>query len=170
MATVERIRHVLAKRQELTTLEQRFRFDAMDASAIVELLLTAPLVGSESIFGDRPGDEGPRTQSTRTLRRFSPAPGFRFDVDLERRDPGVFRVRFSQPDRDTPYLAGEFSWTITNHDGAAMFDEQINTEHAFRVAREPLTGPRPSLRRWLFFRAGHVQVMRLATGNIASLV
>ena len=55
-------------------------------------------------------------------------------------------------------------------DDRAILDEQINTAAAFDAGAGPLTGPRPSLRRWLFFRMGHQQVMAGATRNIASLI
>ncbi len=172
MTSVERTTHVLGSRQGLTTLEQRFRFagDGANAAAIAGVLLTAPLTGGDSVFGDRPGEEGPRTDVSRTLRGFSPAPGFRFDVDLAQPDEGVFLVRFSQPDRNVPYLQGDLVWTVSDEGDSAVLDEQINTERAFRVAGEPLSGPRPSLRRWLFFRAGHKHVMSRATNNIAGLL
>ena len=69
-----------------------------------------------------------------------------------------------------PYLQGSFVWAVSDAGDGAVFDEQINTERALQVAAEPLTGPRPSLRRWLFFRAGHKQVMAKATANLATLV
>ena len=172
MTTVVRTNHVLGSRQGLTTLEERFRFegDGANAAAIAGVLLTAPLTGGDSVFGDRPGEEDSRTDSSRTLRAFSPAPGFRFDVDLAQQDEGVFLVQFSQPDRNVPYLQGDLVWTVADEGNGAVLDEQINTERAFQVASEPLSGPRPSLRRWLFFRAGHKQVMSRATNNIAALL
>lgn len=172
MATVERTQHVLGKRNGFTTLEQRFRFvgDGVSAATIGRVLLTAPLVGDDSVFGARPGEEGPHTDSSRTLRGFSPAPGFRFDVDLGLKDEGLFRVRFSQPDRKVRYLQGDLMWTVADESDGAVLNEQINSEQAFLVADEPLNGPRPSLRRWLFFRVGHKQVMDRATNNIAGLL
>ncbi len=171
MTTVVRTNHVLGNREGLTTLEQRFSFGGgANAAAIARVLLTAPLTGAGSVFGDRPGEAGPRTASSSTLRGFSPAPGFRFDLDLTQHDDGVLLVQFSQPDRSVPYLQGDLVWTISDEATGAVIDEQINTERAFRVATEPLSGPRPSLRRWLFFRVGHKQVMTRATNNIAALL
>ncbi len=172
MTTVVRTHHVIGSRQGLTTLEQRFRFegDGANPAAIVGILLTAPLTGDDSVFGNRPGNEGPRGDSSRTLRGFSPAPGFRFDVDLAQQDDGVFLVRFSQPDRKAPYLQGDLVWRVVDEGDGTVLDEEINTERAFEVASEPLSGPRPSLRRWLFFRVGHKQVMSRATNNIAVLL
>lgn len=170
MATVERTRHRLGSRHGLTTLEQRYRFAGERGDAIARVLLTAALTGGDSIFGDRPGEEGARTKSTRTLRGFSPAPGFRFDVVLGHYDESTFLVRFSQPDRKVPYLQGHLVWAVADEGDDAILDEQINTERALQIAGEPLTGPRPSLRRWLFFRAGHKQVMSRATRNIGLLL
>lgn len=171
MITVQRTRRRLGSRPGLTTLEQRFLFEGpgATATAIIGVLRTARLIGAASVFGDRPGVEGASGES-RTLRLFSPAPGFRFDVEFALHDDGVCLVRFSQPDRTIPYLRGHLLWTIADDAGGAVLDEQVNTERALHVAGEPLSGPRPSLRRWLFFRAGHAQVMRRATGNIAALV
>jgi hypothetical protein len=167
---VRRTRHVLAKRDAYDTLEQRFRFEAegATAAAIIGVLLTAPLLGEASVFGSRPGTEGDRTDDARTLKGFSPAPGFRFDVDLTHEGEGTFIVRFSQPDRAVPYLEGGFVWTVGDGPSGAVFDEQINTEQAMEMVDTPLGGDRASLRRWLFFRVGHQQVMRGATRNIAA--
>ena len=172
MTSVTRTTHVLGSRAGLTTLTQQFRFrgDGATAEAIAGVLTTAPLTGSASIFGDRPGEEGPSIGTSRTVRGFSPAPGFRFDVDLAPRGEGTFVVRFSQPDRTVPYLQGSLVWTLTNAEDGAVLNEQINTEWAVQVAGEPLRGSRPSLRRWLFFRAGHKRVMSRATTNIALLL
>jgi hypothetical protein len=169
---VRRTSHVLAKREGLTTLAQRFRFegDRVDAGAIAGLLLSAPLTGTDSVFGNRPGDEVERTETTWRLKGFSPAPGFRFDVDLMRQEEHVFVVRFSQPDRSVAYLAGDLLWLITDEPDGTVLDEQINTERAMQTASQPLGGRRPSLRRWLFFRLGHKQVMSAATRNLASLL
>lgn len=172
MTSVTRTEHVLGSREGLTTLQQTFRFsgEGVNAAAIADLLLTAPLTGNPSVFGDRPGEEGPRTGSSRTLRNFSPAPGFRFDVELADLGDGVFLVRFSQPDRDTPYLQGGLVWVVQDGDDGAVLTEHVNTERALEVANEPLSGSQPSLRRWLFFRAGHKRVMSEATNNIAALL
>ncbi len=152
-----------------TTLEQQFRFEGASAGALVDVLLSAPLVGAGSVFGTRPGREEARNGEGRRLRGFSPAPGFRFDVDLTRWDGG-FMVRFSQPARRVPYLQGGLLWALRDVEGGVVLDEQINTEAALVAGAQPLGGPRPSLRRWLFFRAGHPQVMKRATRNLAALV
>jgi hypothetical protein len=142
----------------------------VDAGALAGVLLTAPLTGNDSIFGNRPGSEVDRTERSRRLREFSPAPGFRFDVDLMQGEDGEFIVSFSQPDRRTPYLQGDVLWSMSDEADGAVFDEQINTGRALQTVDQPLSGPRPSARRWLFFRVGHKQVMDTATGNIATLL
>lgn len=168
--TVRRLACVHGAHEGRSTLEQRFAFEGTSAEALVGLLLAAPLVGDGSIFGSRPGREATRDGPGRSLRGFSPAPGFRFDVELTPRGGQLFVIRFGQPDRAAPYLQGEFTWELRDEPGGALWDEQINTERALRVAAEPLDGPRPSLRRWLFFRAGHRQVMQVATRNAAALL
>lgn len=172
MATVSRIHHEIGSQGELTTLEQQFRFEGADttAAAISNVLRTAPLVGETSIFGPRPGQAHSDTGSSRHLSGFSPAPGFRFDVELTELDDGEFLVRFSQHDRAVPYLEGDLLWIVTDLDGSVLFDEQINTDRALQIVLKPLTGPSPSLRRWLFFRMGHQRVMAQATDNIAALL
>ena len=169
MATVTPTLYRLSRDGTLTTLEQRFLFTGAKTAAIRNVLATAPLVGARSIFGDRPGTEGTDPEGVRTLAGFSPAPGFRFDVTMSRLKAGLFVVRFSQPDRRVPYLAGEFVWAIQKVNGGTMFNEEINTEAAMNTVSEPLAGSGRSVRRWLFFRAGHKRVMDGATRNIAVL-
>ncbi len=169
---VRRIGYVHGSWQGHDTLEQRFRFDGpgVDAQAVADVLLTAPLIGEDSVFGSRPGVEGARTDRSRSVAGFSPAPGFRFDVEITERE-GSFLVRFTQPDRSVPYLQGDLLWGITDGEAeGAVLDEQVNTERALQVVSDPLDGDRRSLRRWLFFRIGHKQVMQRATRNIAALL
>lgn len=166
---VRRVSAVHGAYQGRSTLVQQFRFEGSSAATIADLLRTAPLVGAGSVFGERPGDDEQREGEGRRLRGFSPAPGFRFDVDLTRWDGG-FMVRFSQPARRVPYLQGGLLWALRDVEGGVVLDEQINTEAALVAGAQPLGGPRPSLRRWLFFRAGHPQVMKRATRNLAALV
>ncbi len=166
---VRRITSVHGSHEGRSTLEQRFLFADAHASSVADALLTAPLVGERSIFGKRPGREVAR-DGGRSLRGFSPAPGFCFDVDLTPRDEGLFVVGFTQPDRATPYLEGEFTWTVQHAAHGALLDEQINTAAALAVVDEPLDGPRPSLRRRLFFLAGHRRVMQGAARNLAALL
>ncbi len=171
MARVTRTLHELGKYEGLATLRQRFHFEGnlVTAARIRDILLTAPLIGKDSVFGDRPGQEGPAPTS-RMLIGFSPAPGFRFDVNLEERNGGLFVVRFSQPDLRIQYLQGDFVWTLTDERDGADLAEEINTEAALSIVRQPLKGDKPSLRRWLFFRVGHRQVMSAATANIAGIL
>lgn len=171
MASVRRTAAVHGVRDGVPTLEQRFLFegDGATALAVTSVLLTAPLVGDNSIFGTRPGVEGERTEQARKLRGFSPVAGFRFDVEMTNRD-GEFLLRFSQPERRVPFLQGEALWILRDENDGAVLDEQINTTRAIETVGEPLGGPRPSARRWLFFRMGHKQVMDGATKNIASLL
>lgn len=168
---VRRVTHELTRHQGRDALEQQFLFSGAPAGAIADVLMTAPLVGDSSVFGNRPGVEIERSDTSRSMRGFSPAPAFRFDVELADRGQDGFVVRFSQPARRVPYLKGDLLWTITDETDSAVFDEQINTERALQsLAYAPLDGGRPSLRRWLFFRVGHKQVMLGATKNIAAIL
>jgi len=168
---VRRVAYVHGSRQGRDTLEQRFRFEgqAANAAAVADVLLNEPMTGDDSVFGSRPGKETRRTEESWSISGFSPAPGFRFDVDITHRN-GDFHVRFTQPDRSAPYLQGDLLWVISDEPDGAILDEQINTQRALDVVAEPLGGDRPSLRRWLFFRIGHKQVMQGATRNIGALL
>lgn len=168
---VRRTAHDRGRRQGRDTLVQRFVFegDGVRAASITDVLLAAPLTGEGSVFGSRPGSEVDRVDGSRILRGFSPAPGFRFDVELSQRGGDELLVRFTQPDRNVPYLQGDLIWTLRDEPEGAVLEEQINTDRALEVVSDPLGGPRPSLRRWLFFRMGHKQVMARATSNIAAL-
>lgn len=153
------------------TLEQRFelRGPHVDRAMVSDVLMTAPMLGARSIFGERPGTEGAGSDGSRHLRGFSPVRGFVFDVDLRRIDEG-FVVRLSQPGRRKPYLHGDMLWIVDDTPGGAVLDEQINTGRALQVVDEPLGGAPRSLRRRLFFRVGHKQVMLGATRNIGALI
>ena len=168
---VRRIAYSHSRVDGRDTLEQRFQFSGpgADAEGVTEVLLTAPLTGDNSVFGNRPGEETEATDRTRTLRGFSPAPGFRFDVTITQANE-KFLVRFSQPERAGPYLDGDLLWTVLENPEGAVLDEQINTQRALEAGAGPLGGSGRSLRRWLFFRIGHKQVMTGATGNIAALL
>jgi hypothetical protein len=167
---VSRVAHELIRHQGRDALAQRFLFAGARAAAVADVLLAALLAGDSSVFGNRPGVEIERSDTSRRMRGFSPAPGFRFDVELTHRGEDGFAVRFSQPDRRVPYLRGDLLWTITDEADGAVLDEQINTERALQSLDAPLGGDRPSLRRWLFFRVGHRQVMLGATKNIAAIL
>lgn len=160
---------VVGHRAGVHTLEQRWLFEGIDAATLGDILWTKPLLGEGSIFGERTGASAEERDDTRQVRSFSPVPGFRFDVIMRRADPKTLVVRFAQPDRATPYLAGEFVWFLSDVEGGALFEEQINTEAAMKLAAEPLSGARTSLRRWLFFRVGHARVMDETLRNIAAL-
>ena len=168
---VRRITYLHSRADGRDTLVQRFQFNgpSADADAIRDILLTAPLIGDNSVFGNCAGEETNATDRARTVRGFSPAPGFRFDVDITQTE-GKFLVRFSQPERNMPYLQGDLLWTIHDDSTGAVLDEQINTQQASEAGAEPLGGPQLSFRRWLFFRIGHKQVMTGASRNIAALV
>ena len=113
MVSVHRTHHEIASHGGLTTLVQHFRFEGASASEVAGVLATAPLVGPDSVFGDRPGSDG-GPGSARRLTGFSPVPGFRFDVHMVELEPGVLRVRFSQPERAAPYLDGDLLWSVVD--------------------------------------------------------
>ena len=73
--------------------------------------------------------------------------------------------------RDTPYLDGDAPWQIYDNPTGegAMLLEQINTKSALEKRAAPLTGPKPSLRRWMFFKFGHAGVMDKITQRLAAL-
>ncbi len=154
----------------LASLEQKFRLSGTTASAVADVMWTRAMIGAASILGEQPRARFETVGEARVVRDFSPVPGFRFDVALRRTSPSSFIVRFDQPDRATPYLRGEFLWSVSDSDGAAIFDEQINTPEARNHITEPLDGPKPSLRRWMFFRAGHAKVMDQALERVAALL
>jgi hypothetical protein len=157
----------------LRTLEQSFAFPGLPSAALADALWSRPLVGEDSVFGPRTGCAAEDDDGLRRLRRYSPAPGFVFDVAMRRAEGGRFILRLSQPDRQTPYLQGEIVWRLSdphsNGEAEAVFDEQINTPAALERVSSPLTGPRPSLRRWLFFKVGHHAAMKSMAHNLARL-
>jgi len=158
-----------AQRDGLYTLSQSFRFSGLSSHDVATTILTKALVGEGSLFGNRPGTEVAAPEGERHLRNFSPAPGFRFDVHLRQAEAALLVVRFSQPSLDTPFLSGEFLWTFENERQGSLFSEEINTQPALDHVHHPLSGRRPSMRRWLFFRVGHPQVMNRLALNIARL-
>lgn len=132
MATVTRTHHELGKRRGATTLRQVFRFEGkrLSAARIGDILMTAPLTGVESIFGERPGREAERpSATTRVLNGFSPVAGFKFDVRLERRAEGVFLVHFSQPGRRVPL----FVWRHCLDDRRAAQRRPIRRRDQYRA-------------------------------------
>ena len=169
MAEVVRRAATIGRREGHTTLSQTFFFERASAEALAEALWEKPLIGSHSVFGPQKRAEVGRDDERRTLRDFSPAPGFLFDVVMIRKG-NDFVVQFSQPRRDVPILAGEILWSFRDVEGGAVLQEEINTELASEHVSHPLSGPKPSVRRWVFFRVGHAQVMKNATRNLAGLV
>jgi hypothetical protein len=168
--TLERVSApTLGTRGRWRTLEQSFRFVGIGCEPLLELMWRVPLIGARSVFGERPGATALDEGGTRKVRGLSPAPTFRFDLSLQRIEPRAILVGLAQPDRSVAYLAGQLGWFLSDVEGGAMLEEQIDTACALEVAKQPLGGPQASLRRWLFFRAGHARVMDLAMGNIASL-
>lgn len=170
MVTVRRRLTRHGHRDGRPTLEQRFRFEGATLERLEAALWSVPMLGPDSVFGKRPGARSHDEDGRRTVHDFSPVPGFRFDVELQHRDAHLCVVRFAQPDRTVPFLAGELVWLLSGDDSGAWLDEEINTPRAQEHGAEPLTGPRPSLRRWLFFRVGHAKVMDLAMGNLGRLL
>ena len=168
--SVERTSVDHGSRDGLPTLEQRFEFSGsrVDGAALADVLMSAPLLGERSIFGKRPGADSATADGHRHIRGFSPVPGFVFDVGLRPVTDG-FAVRLGQPARSRPFLDGEMLWIVADLPNGAVLDEQINTERALETV-EPLSGAARSVRRWMFFRVGHKQVMQGATKNIAALI
>lgn len=159
----------IARHGGLYTLSQSFRFSGLNSHDIATTILTKLLVGEESLLGNRPGTEVAAPEGERHLRDFSPTPGFRFDVHLRHADASLFVVQFSQPSLDTPYLSGELIWTLEDESQGSLFSEEINTPRTLDHLHHPLSGRRHSIRRWLFFRVGHPQVMNRLAINIARL-
>lgn len=92
------------------------------------------------------------------------APAFVFGSAAD--GAGVFGCR----EPEVVLSRGDLLWTISTHGETSALHEQINTEQALETVAEPLGGARRSVRRWLFFRIGHRQVMLRATRNIAALL
>ncbi len=170
MVTVERTgKQAGSTAAGLQTLTQRFLFDGVSADRLAELLWTCPLVGDRAVFAGKSCRSTQDREDSRQLMGFVPAPGFSFDVAMRRVAPTSFVVRFSQPAEATPYLAGDVLWRFLDEDGGAVFDEQINTAVALEHVDEPLSGAKPSLRRWMFFKVGHAAIMGEMAKNLAAL-
>ena len=160
----------LGRDRGLVTLQQCYRFAAIPAARLAETLWTAPLIGAGSLFGAQPNahvEDGP---NERVVHDFAPAPGFRFDVAMRRPEPLVFIVALTQPRRPAPYLDGELLWQMADDPAGALFAEHINTAQAQAAGARALAGAARSLRRWLFFRVGHPQVMRQLMDRMATLL
>ena len=161
----------------LRTLNQTFRFPGASAGTLAQILAEAPLVGDGSIFGSRKVKSTTTEDDVRRAVGFEPAPIplLRFDTELrqQRTDHGVQVIlEFSQPDRQRPYLAGQFVWLLTDTDDgtAAVLQEEINTPVALGIVDRPLHGRRLSFRRWLFFAGGHRRLMKDVEKNITALL
>lgn len=156
-------------------LAQTFLFPGASAERLAQVLASAPLVGERSIFGPRNVSSTSSDDGVRRAVGFEPAPFalMRFDVELRQRDHErgtLVLVEISQPQRRRPYLAGQFTWLLTDSTDAAVLQEEINTPAALEIVSRPLDGSRPSLRRWLFFAVGHRQVMREVATNLRALL
>ena len=119
---------------DLRTLSEQFLFPGASSDRLAKLLWEAPLIGDDSIFGEHPEARAEDATDVRHVSSFSPAPGFRFDVEMRRHDAGTFLMGFRQPTRIRPYLSGDFVWFVTQSQEGALFDEQINTARALEVA------------------------------------
>lgn len=151
----------VGERSGLMTLTQRFAFLGVSHLKLAKVLWTRQLVGDGSILGDM-ADEGQDTPKGRLARGFSPGGGIKCDLRIKKvNEDGLFMLNFSQPDRETPYLSGDVLWTIYESptgEGAHLV-EHINDRAALEKRALPLTGPKPSLRRWYFFKFGHAAAM-----------
>lgn len=157
-------------------LSQTFRFPGASAGQLAGLLATAPLVGNNSIFGDRKVKSTSTNAGVRRAIGFEPAPIplLRFDVEIRQRDTetGTLVVLdFEQPQQRRPYLTGQFIWQLQDGpDTTAVLQEDINTETALAIVSRPLHGSTPSFRRWLFFTGGHQRLMGDVAGNLRELL
>lgn len=159
----------------LRTLSQTFTFAGADVDDVARVLAEAPLVGPNSVFGNKKVKSAAPPGKVRRTEGFEPAPVplLRFDVELrqEPTDRGVHvLVEFSQPGRKHPYLEGQFVWLLSAGDQGAILNEEINTPTALDIIDRPLHGRRFSVRRWLFFAGGHKRLMAEATTNIRTLL
>lgn len=159
----------------LRTLSQTFAFAGAHVDDVARVLAQAPLVGANSVFGNKKVTSAGSSGEVRRMEGFEPAPLplLRFDVGFrqEPTDTGVnVVVEFSQPGRKHPYLTGQFVWLLSDGDDGAILDEEINTPAALAMVDRPLHGHRFSARRWLFFAGGHQRLMAEATTNIRALL
>ena len=167
----------MSEQTRLRTITQTFSFPGSTADQLARVLASAPLVGDRSIFGNRTIESTSSEGNVRHVRGFEPAPVplLRFDVEIRQRrtnnDVHVI-LEFSQPQRERPYLAGQFVWLLsdTAEGTAAVLQEEINTPTALQIVERPLHGHRPSLRRYLFFAGGHKRLMKDVAANIRSLL
>lgn len=158
-------------------LTQTFRFPGASKDRLAEILATAPLLGEDSIFGDRRVRSTSTDTGVRQAIGFEPAPIplLRFDVKLRQQvtddDLTTVILDFDQPGRSRPYLTGQFLWLLTDEPGTtAVLQEEINTPTALNVVDRPLHGAPLSFRRWLFFAGGHQRLMKDVTANLKLLL
>ncbi len=157
-------------------LTQTFHFPGASADRLAHVPASAPLVGEASIFGKRNVRGTATADGVRRAVGFEPAPIplLRFDVEMRQettRSGSLVLLEFSQPERSRPYLAGQFIWELVDEpDETAVLHEHINTTQALAIVSSPLHGPRPSLRRELFFRGGHQRLMKDTASNLHSLL
>lgn len=161
----------------MRTLAQSFRFPGASKDRLAEILATAPLVGENSIFGNRKVESTSTDAEVRRAIGFEPAPIplLRFDVEIRQQvnDSGITLVvlNFDQPHRRRPYLAGQFVWQLEDEpDTAAVLREEINTPTALSIVTRPLHGSPMSFRRWLFFAGGHQRLMKDVAANLRDLL
>lgn len=156
-------------------LAQTFRFPGSTTSQLANLLATAPLVGPESIFGPRTVESSSTKDNVRYAVGFEPAPIplLRFDVEISQEDTGSgtrVLLEFTQPQRQRPYLVGQFVWMLEDTPDGVILREEINTSAALEIVSRPLHGSALSVRRWLFFKGGHQRLMKDTSGNIRELL
>lgn len=155
-------------------LSQSFRFPGATSSDLADVLATAPLVGDDSIFGQRTVASVSTEGRARRAVGFEPAPVplLRFDVEIRQSDSDqgtLLTLEFTQPGKRRPYLAGQFVWYLED-DGVAVLREEINTPAALAIVDRPLHGSPLSFRRWLFFAGGHQRLMSDVADNLAELL
>ncbi|MCP3990182.1 MAG: hypothetical protein GY724_13985 [Actinomycetia bacterium] len=157
-------------------LAQSFRFPGASGEQLASILATAPLVGENSIFGDRKVKSTSTDSGVRRAIGFEPAPIplLRFDVEIRQQDTDsgtLAIVEFDQPQRRRPYLAGQFVWQLEDGpDTTAVLREEINTSFALGIVSRPLHGSALSFRRWLFFAGGHQRLMKDLASNLRELL
>lgn len=161
---------------QMRELSQTFRFPGASADRLADILATAPLVGDESIFGNRNVQSTSTDGNVRRAVGFEPAPIplLRFDVEIRQQQSAtgtLVILEFTQPQRRRPYLAGQFIWQLEDrHQATAVLQEDINTPTALEIVNRPLDGSPLSFRRWLFFSGGHQRLMKEVANNLRSLL
>lgn len=155
-------------------LTQTFRFPDTTASQLAHVMATAPLVGDNSIFGNRTVESTTTDDEVRRAIGFEPAPIplLRFDVEIRQKstDKGTLILfELKQPKRRQPYLAGQFIWQLEDEGSAAVLHEHINTPTALALVDRPVHGSPLSFRRWLFFNGGHERLTNDVVARLRDL-